>query len=295
MMDLDLRRRFYAEELEAVCKLRSPALIDAFAMVPREQFLRPGPWTVLADTDFTMGAGTRTRLTPDADPGRVYHNIAVAIDPARQLFNGQPGTIGVWIDALDLAAGGRVLHVGCGLGYYTAVIAQCVGPTGRVVAFEVDDALASEATRNLAPFPSIEVRRGDGSEHTGDTFDAILVNAGVTHPLDVWLDALAAGGRMMLPLTVAMGPHLGKGLVMVLTKHAGPSEDRHAGALSVRVLTMVAIYSAVGLRDNDLNDRLGKAMAGGPMQWPAIKQLRRDAHEPTASCWLHAPSFCFST
>src|SRR5206468_1492548 len=42
MIDLDLRRRFYAEELEAVCKLRSPALVDAFAMVPRERFPRPG-------------------------------------------------------------------------------------------------------------------------------------------------------------------------------------------------------------------------------------------------------------
>ena len=46
VMDLDLRRRFFAEELEAVCKLRSPALVDAFATVPREQFLRPGPWAV---------------------------------------------------------------------------------------------------------------------------------------------------------------------------------------------------------------------------------------------------------
>jgi len=69
----------------------------------------------------------------------VYHNVAVAIDPARQLFNGQPGTLAVWIDTLDLAAGMRVLHVGAGLGYYSAVMAECVGPTGRVVAYEVDD------------------------------------------------------------------------------------------------------------------------------------------------------------
>ncbi len=292
--------------------------------MPREQFLRPGPWTVLADGDYMPGAGTRTRLTPDADPRRVYHNIAVAIDPARQLFNGQPGTLGVWIDALDLAPGNRVLHVGCGLGYYTAVIGQCVGPTGQVVAVEVDEALAGEARRNLARFPWIDVRHGDGSERVDKMFDVILVNAGVTHPLDVWLDALAAGGRIVLPLTVTMSPHLGKGLVMVLTKHPGRSpafappalrrvpearsmspraegEDRplpestDVADLSVRVLTIVAIYSAVGLRDDDLNDRIGKAMAGGPMQWQAIKRLRRDAHEPAASCWLHGPSFCFST
>lgn len=91
MMDIELRRRFFAEELEAVCKLRTPALVDAFATVPRDQFLPPGPWTVLADSDlsFTIGSGPqRLRATPDADPARVYHNIAVAIDPERQLFNG---------------------------------------------------------------------------------------------------------------------------------------------------------------------------------------------------------------
>jgi protein-L-isoaspartate O-methyltransferase len=67
--------------------------------------------------------------------------------------------------------------------------------------FEVDEALAVEARRNVAPFPSIEVRHGHGSAVIDEAFDAILVNAGVTHPLDVWLDALAPGGRMILPLT----------------------------------------------------------------------------------------------
>jgi protein-L-isoaspartate(D-aspartate) O-methyltransferase len=289
MMELDLRRRFFAEELEAVCKLKSPALVDAFATVPRERFLRPGPWAVLSDADF-MG-GIRARATPDADAARVYHNIAVAIDPSRQLFNGQPGTIGVWIDALDLAPGARVLHVGCGLGYYTAVIAQCVGPTGRVVAFEVDETLAPEARQNLAYMPWVSAHRGDASQVGGETFDAILVNAGVTHPLDAWLDALAPGGRMMLPLTAtmaAMGPTLGKGLVLLVTK-------QDEAALSARVVSFVAIYSAVGLRDNELNDRLGKAMMGGPAQWQAITRLRRDAHEPSESCWLHGPTCCVST
>ena len=56
MMDLDLRRRFFAEELEAVVKLRSAALVDAFAAVPRERFLRPGPWTVLSDSPDSSGS-----------------------------------------------------------------------------------------------------------------------------------------------------------------------------------------------------------------------------------------------
>src|SRR3954463_10090288 len=111
-MELELRRRFFAEELEAVCNFRTPGLVDAFAAVPRERFLRPGPWAVLGDGDgMTTGGPPRARTTADADPSRVSHNVAIAIDPARQLFNGQPGTIAAWLDALAPAPGGRVLHV----------------------------------------------------------------------------------------------------------------------------------------------------------------------------------------
>jgi protein-L-isoaspartate(D-aspartate) O-methyltransferase len=292
MRELDLRRRFFAEELEAVAKLRSPALVDAFATVPREQFLEPGPWTVLADggESVMMGSPVRTRTTPDADPARVYHNIAVAIDPARQLFNGQPGTLGAWIDTLELARGGRALHVGCGLGYYTAVMAECVGPAGRVVAYEVDGALAAAARRNLASRYWVDTRHGDASGPIDGPFDAILVNAGVTHPLDAWLDALAPGGRMLLPLTAsmaAMGSTLGKGLVVLVT--------RDADAMSARVITVVAVYSAVGLRDPDMDARLGTAMMAGPARWQAVKRLRRDAHEPSDACWIHRAACCFST
>jgi protein-L-isoaspartate(D-aspartate) O-methyltransferase len=289
MMEIDLRRRFFAEEIEAVCKLRSARLVDAFAAVPREAFLRPGPWAVLSDMDF-MSPGTKTRLTPDADPSRVNHNIAVAIDPERQLFNGQPGTLAVWIDALDLAQGARVLHVGCGLGYYTAVMAHCAGSRGRVVAVEADAALAGEAARNLASMPWVDVRSGETTHLEGEQFDAIVVNAGVTHPLDAWLDALAPGGRMILPLTSTMIPmgNIGKGLVFVIQKG---TDDR----MTARVLTVVAIFSAVGIRDESLNQALGKAMMAGPAQWAAVKRLRRDAHDASTSCWLHGETFCLST
>lgn len=293
MIELERRRRFFAEELEAVCKLQTPALVDAFARVAREQFLPPGPWTVLADSgeSYTLGKGVRTRVTPDADPARVHHNIAVAIDPQRQLFNGQPGMLGAWIDTLGLAPGARVLHVGCGLGYYTAVMGECIGSSGRVLAFEVDEALAGEARRRLGSRPWIEARRGDASGLLGEGFDAILVNVGVTHPLDSWLDALAPGGRMMLPLTTAMpglGSTLGKGLVLLITRD-------EARAFAARAITVVAVYSALGIRDPEMNERIGKAMMAGSAQWMEVKRLRRDAHEPEASCWLHGRSCCFST
>jgi hypothetical protein len=95
---------------------------------------------------------------------------------------------------------------------------------------------------------------------------------------------------MILPLTgtmAAMGSNIGKGLVLLLTR-------QETGDFSVRVLTVVAIYSAIGLRDAEMNDRLGKAMMGGPVKWQAIKRLRRDVHEAAPDCWLHGPHFCFS-
>jgi len=291
MIDLEHYRRFFAEEIEAVAKLQTPGLVEALATVPREQFLRPGPWTVLADNDFMPGAASRTRATADADPRRVYHNIVVAIDPARQLFNGQPSTLTAWIDALGLGPGARVLHVGSGLGYYTAILAHAAGSSGRVLAYEVDETLATEARQNLAFMPWVEVRHGDASQSTAETFDAILVNAGVTHPLDVWLDALAPRGRIVLPLTgtmPAMGSHIGKGLVWLLKK-----ED--AGDFAARVIGMAAIYSALGVRDDGLNDKLGRAMMTGPAQWHAVTRLRRDEHEPSPSCWFHVPSCCLSS
>lgn len=292
-MDLELRRRFFAEELQAVYHFRSPGLVDAFAAVPRERFLTPGPWTVLGDAGdgFMIGGAPKYRTTPDADPAHVYHNIAIAIDAQRQLFNGQPGTLAVYLDVLGLAPGKRVLHVGCGLGYYTAVMAQAVGSTGSVVAFEVDEKLASAARPNLSSLPWVDVRHGDSSGALDGAFDAVLINAGMTHPLDTWLDALTVGGRMILPITgtmAPMGPTIGKGLAWLLTKE---DETR----LATRPVGIVAIYSAIGLRDDAINARVGKALMGGPMQWAAVKHLGRDPHDESSSCWLHGPTWCWTT
>jgi protein-L-isoaspartate(D-aspartate) O-methyltransferase len=289
MSDLTEYRRFFAEEIEAVAKLRTPGLVAALAAVPREQFLPPGPWTVLANADFMAADSTWTTTTPDSDPRRVYHNIVVAIDPARQLFNGQPSTLTAWIDALAIAPGARVLHVGSGLGYYTALLAQAAGSSGHVVAYEVDELLAAEARQNLAHMSWVDVRHGNASALDG-AFDAVLINAGVTHPLDAWLDSLTPRGRMVVPLTSmmpAMGTNLGKGLVWLLTK--GDS-----GSFAARTIGLVSIYSAVGVRDDALNEKLGKAMMGGPGQWQAVTALRRDAHERSPACWFHTDRCCLS-
>src|SRR5206468_1641244 len=185
LADVAAYRRFFAEEIEACAGLRTPRLVEAFATIPREQFLGSGPWITRSEADV----GGPSRQTPDADPRRVYHNVVLAIDPARQLFNGQPSTLGTWIDALEIRPGACVLHVGAGSGYYSAILAHIAGPAGRVVAIEVDEALAALARRNLEPYGWVDVRHGDATTSLGESFDAILLNAGATHPRDEWLDA----------------------------------------------------------------------------------------------------------
>lgn len=251
--------------------------------MPREKFLTPGPWLVRGEADF--GA---PRLTPDADSRHVYHNYSIAIDATRQLFNGAPGVVAAQIDALNLTRGTRVLHVGTGLGYYSALMGHVVGETGRVVAIEVDQDLAAQAQLNLASIASVDVRRGDATSLPVESFDAILVSAGVTHPQQAWLDALPAGGRMILPLTVTMPGMgtVGKGVTALLTK-VRPE------MFAARVLTMTVIYSGLGLRDDRLNTQLGQAMMRS--HFPKFTSLRTDAHPPDASCWLHAGHFCLAS
>jgi protein-L-isoaspartate(D-aspartate) O-methyltransferase len=283
--DLAAVRRFYAEEVQALGGLKSPALVDALATVPRERFLPPGPWTIRAEGDM----GGPPRQTPDAEPRQVYHNFAIAIDSGRNLFNGTPSLICMAIDALGLTAGARGLHVGAGTGYFTALMGACVGGSGRVLALEADAALAAQAKTNLASMTWIDVRHGDGSSPFGETFDAILVNAGATHPPDIWLDALAPGGRMIIPVTASMAPmgNIGKGLLLMLTR----TDD--ASLMTARTLTFVAIFNAVGARDESLNVELGKALQ--KMPFPMLKRLRRDPHERAETCWYHGPTFCLTT
>lgn len=283
--DLIEVRRSFAALMEADCKLETPQLVEAIATVPREQFLRSGPWLIRGERDM----GRPPRQTPDADPRHVYQDVSIAIDPARSLFNGAPSAVLPCIDALRLRSRQHVLHIGSGLGYYSAVIAHCVGVEGRVVAFEIDDTLAARAATNLASWGCVEVRHGDGTEFAGESFDAVLVSAGMTHPHEAWLRALRPSGRMVFPLTVtmqAMGP-LGKGVMTLITAR------ENSGAFDARVLTMTAIYSAIGIRDVALNETLGAAFMRGGM--PSFTRLRRDQHDPSPSCWFHCNAFCFAT
>lgn len=292
---LNARRKFYAEEILAVAGIDSPRLLEAFVRVRREDFLGQGPWDIVR---FAEGGKKEYRRTPDADPSHLLHNVVVAIDPARQLNNGQPSALASWIQSLSIEPGDAVLHVRCGVGYYTAVMAELAAATTGI---EIDPALAERARTNLTG--KARVFQGDGSETYG-TYDAIFINAGATHPRVEWLDALRPQGRLVVPITIpipgaALGAGLSAGIMLeILGAGAGLAGDgrstkaRSSGD-SARFTTPVQIYDCAGARDPSLEPVLRTVLFGG--KWREVRKLRRDPHDPAPGCIVHTANTCLSS
>jgi protein-L-isoaspartate(D-aspartate) O-methyltransferase len=272
---IEAARRFYAEELRFVAPVGAESVIRAFASVPREKFLGGGPWLVMGD-DRTYWR------TPDDDPAHVYHNVLLAIDPARELNNGHPQFWAVLLDKLDLRRGDIVYHVGAGTGYYTAIQAEIIGLEGRVTGVEVDPELAARARANLADRANVEIVAEDGSRHDPGPVDALIVNAGATHPMPCWLSALKAGGRMLLPLTTDRND----GIVLRIER---VGED---AIYAATVVSDVGIYPCAGARERNAERALVRALAGGGRRF--IRSLRVEPHTADGTCWLHGDGYCLS-
>jgi len=286
-MNLEDCRQFYAQEIRFAANLTSPALIEAFARVPREDYLGAPPWHIGSPEQRAMSltGATGVSYVPTDDPRDLYHNVLVALDIPRNVNNGQPSALARWIDALDLKRGDRAYHLGCGVGYYTAIMAEAVGQTGRVVAIEALPDLAARAKENLRRYSNVEVHSGDGTQFDPGECDAILINAGVIVPHSIWLERLAEGGRLTVPLTMAANATLGQG-VMAKIVH-------ERGGYSASIVTFLAIFSCVNGRSADLEPLMVKALTTGALM--KIKSVRRDKHTQADSCVLHAPNACLST
>ena len=192
-MDSSEGRRRYATQVRRKAELRSKRLIEALETVAREDFLGPPPWRItrlpnLWNREFS------------SDLAQVYDDVVVALDPARHLNNGLPSALTALIDSLELKEGQTVLHAGTGTGYYTALIAHCVGERGRVVGLELDPQLAKRARENLKQLPQVEILCADATTYDAGKVDAILVNAGASFPCPLWLDSLKPLGTLILPL-----------------------------------------------------------------------------------------------
>lgn len=288
-MTLDDARQFYSDEVRIAANIRSAALVAAYARVPRENFMGMPPWQIISQDTIAMAfiglAGMGYLATEN--PLDLYHNVLVALDPAHYINNGQPSALGRWIDELELAPGDRVYHLGCGVGYYTAIMAEVVGSSGQVVASEVDPALAARAQENLTSYPNVLVHAGDGTALDPGPRDAIFINAGVTHPHPLWLERLSAHGRLVLPLTATMDSTniAGTGIIARIT--------RQENSFACRPVTTAGIFSCTSGRDPEMSAAIARAWASKALL--KLKSVRIDPHKQDETCLAHRPDVCLST
>ncbi|GAA1294914.1 protein-L-isoaspartate O-methyltransferase family protein [Brachybacterium alimentarium] len=124
--------------------------------------------------------------------------------------NSQPFTVGAMLRLLDVKPGSRVLDLGSGSGWTTALLAHLVGPEGAVIGVERQEALIEPSRRALATTDheartEIRLARPGVLGAPEDApFDRILVSAEAREMPSTLLEQLADGGVMVIPVGSTM-------------------------------------------------------------------------------------------
>lgn len=267
-MELATLREQFASEIARKAAVADPRVIEAFGRVQRERFVGPGPWCISESGE----------TSPSSDPAYVYQDIVLALSQSQGITNGLPSLHARCIAAVAPKAGERVVQIGAGSGYYTAILADLIGPEGRVIAYEIDPALADKAAENLAPWSSVTVNNRNAVTCEIGPADVVYVNAGASSLPGHWLDALDVGGRLLLPLV----PGDAEGAMLLVTR-------RHH-SYAARFIAPARFYPCIGAQDE--GDELRSAFSRGQLE--SVKSLRRD--EPVdESCWYSGSDWWLSS
>jgi protein-L-isoaspartate(D-aspartate) O-methyltransferase len=152
-----------------------PRVADALARVPREQFV------------------------PADLAARAYDNRPLPIGHGQTIS--QPLIVAVMTHLLRLQPEARVLEVGTGSGYQTAILAELAR---EVITLEVVEDLAAGAATKLRDlgYRNVDCRTGDGRAGCPERapFDAIIVTAAAQSIPPALIDQLAPGGRLVIPI-----------------------------------------------------------------------------------------------
>ena len=283
--ELSIIRAAYAKQILAAARVDDDArLTAAFGAIRREDYVGTGPWPIMRwFRDYA--------ITPDADPVYLYTDDLVGILPERRLNNGQPSLHAHLIHQATVAAGDHVVHVGTGTGYYTAILAHLAGSSGRVTGIEYEPELAARAKANFTGNPNVEIVEGDGAVVSLDQADVVYVNAGCTRPAENWLDRLADGGRLILPMTSDQG-FSAKSLERTASTGAVFRIKRRGNDYFAHWISPVAIFPCAGSRDEASERALAEAFAKGG--WQKVTRLYRDQEIAEERCWLRGSGWCLA-
>jgi protein-L-isoaspartate(D-aspartate) O-methyltransferase len=191
--------------------IHSPAVLRAMRAVPRHLFVAES----LCDQAYA----------DQALPTRHGQTIS------------QPYIVALMSELLGPAADHRVLEIGTGSGYQTAILARLAR---SVLTIESDAELVEEARTRLEHLRigNVEIRQGDGSLGAADRapFDRIIVTAGAPTLPEPLKQQLADGGRMVIPV--------GDDAVQTMTviERQGDSFESHA-SIRCRFVPLVGRYA----------------------------------------------------
>jgi protein-L-isoaspartate(D-aspartate) O-methyltransferase len=157
--------------------VRSPLVLDALRAVAREEFVPP-------------------HLREFA-----YEDTQLPLTDGRTLA--RPRINGAMVEALELKGNEKVLEVGTGCGYMTAVLAR-VGRSVYSVEPEEQLALGAAATLERLDIGNVHIRHGEATSgwHEHAPFDAILVNLAGSEVPEALKRQLRVGGRLVMPVGV---------------------------------------------------------------------------------------------
>lgn len=131
----------------------------------------------------------------------------------------QPYIVALMLEILHLEPSSKVLEIGTGSGYQTAILAEICA---HVYSVERHPQLADEAQQTLSRlgFTNLTLRVGDGGEGLSEyaPFDAIVVSAAAKQIPVPLFDQLREGGRMIIPV----GPHEAQELQLVRKREGRP-------------------------------------------------------------------------
>ncbi|WP_331751024.1 methyltransferase domain-containing protein (plasmid) [Streptomyces globisporus] len=221
-INADTLRNRCAEEMAAAARGFGDAswLRDSFLTVPREHFAPTRVWWPspredglysLIDRDERPNAWLKALYSPGVALITQMDDGLVPPDgPGKGALTSSISSSGVIIELLRHLApepGERVLELGTGTGYTTALLATRTGP-GSIVSIEIDPVTADRARQNLDGLGlDVHVITGDGElgHPAGGPYDRIVATASVRQIPQPWLDQLRPGGVLLAPLDSPFG------------------------------------------------------------------------------------------
>jgi protein-L-isoaspartate(D-aspartate) O-methyltransferase len=167
-------------------------------------------------------ATPRAGFLPRHSRRRAAHDGPIQIGCGQT--NSQPRTVDAMLRLLAVREGQRVLDVGSGSGWSTALLAHLTGPTGEVVGVELEPTLVEIGRANLARLDRTwaRIEAADPSRlglPDGAPYDRVLVSAEPRRLPNELVEQLADDGRMVIPVNGTM--------LLVRRTPTGPEVSEH--------------------------------------------------------------------